>query len=864
MITFSTRPGARFLAGTALLVFHLPLAAQEATEATAAAAPAAEAAHAEEEQYTDEEIVVVGGARLPGAVIGDIPAENTLDPRDIRATGATSIAELLEAVAPQTASSRGREGGGQPIVLLNGRRTSGFREVRDLPPEAILRMDILPEEVALKYGYRADQRVVNIVLRPRFRSTVARVEGEMPTEGGRMDGELDATRLMINEDGRTTINLRLEGNTSLKESERDIAPPAAGERDEREFRTLLSSRQMARLGGTVNRTVFGDVAATFDGQVETTDGRSLLGESLLSPGTGLQRNTDSDSGRLGMALNTDRGSWRLSATGSYELSRSLTLTDRETVGVASRDRARSTNSTGALDVVATGPLAELPAGRASVTVKVAGDTRDIDSRTQRVAGLTEIDLGRDRLSSSLNFDLPVAKRNGAWGGIGTLTLNGNVEVEELSDFGTLVTAGGGLFWAPVQKLSLIASYTREQGAPGLQQLGEAVLVTPNSRIFDFQRGETVLVDQVSGGNPDLLSDTRKVTKLGATFKPFDETNLELRGDYVRTRTDDVLSRFPGPTAAIEAAFPERFTRNAAGDLVRVDLRPVNFDSSARDEFRWGINFSKPLKSAQPSQSVMDQLRRAREAAGGGQPPQGQQGAGQGGQRNPGGFRGPGGGPGGFGPFGGGQGGRLTLSAYHTVLLRDEVLIRPGLPVIDYLDGEAADTGGGRARHKVDVETGYFNNGIGVRLTGTWQSGSQVVGGPSGDLDFAPLTKMDLRVFANLGEKPELVLKHPWLRGTQIRFGIDNLFDAKQKVRDGAGLTPINYQPDLLDAQGRTVSISFRKLFLPPRSAMRRPTQTTPVAPPPPAASSDVPAPAEAATPAPAEAPAPAPVTPPQS
>ncbi|MFC3714307.1 TonB-dependent receptor [Sphingoaurantiacus capsulatus] len=817
MTILHARASVRLLAGTALLALHLPLAAQEAAEA--AAAPAAEG-----ETYTDEEIVVVGGARLPGAVIGDIPPENTLDPRDIRATGATSIAELLEAVAPQTASSRSREGG-QPIVLLNGRRTSGFREVRDLPPEAILRMDILPEEVALKYGYRADQRVVNIVLRPRFRSTVTRVEGEMPTEGGRFEGEADATRLMINEDGRTTINLRLEGTSSLTESERDIAPPAAGERDQRDFRTLLGSRQMARLGGTVNRTVFGDVAATFDGQVESTDGRSLLGESLLSPGTALERNTDNDSGRLGMALNTDRGSWRLSATGSYELSRSLTLTDRETVGVASRDRARSTNSTGALDVVASGPLAELPAGRASMTVKVAGDTRDIDSRAQRVSGVTETDLGRDRLSSSLNFDLPVAKRNGAWGAIGTLTLNGNVEVEELSDFGTLVTAGGGLFWAPVQRLSLIASYTREQGAPGLQQLGDPVLVTPNSRIFDFRLGETVLVDQVSGGNPDLLSDTRKVTKLGATLKPLDETNLELRGDYVRTRTDDPLSRFPGPTAAIEAAFPERFTRNAAGDLIRVDLRPVNYDSSARDEVRWGINFSKPLKSAQPSQSVMDQLRRTREAAGGGPQPQGQ-GAGQG-QRGPGGFRGPGGGPGGFGPFGGGQSGRLTLSAYHTLLIRDEVLIRPGLPVIDYLDGEAADTGGGRARHRVEVESGWFNNGIGVRLTGTWQSGSQVVGGPSGDLDFAPLTKMDLRIFANLGEKPELVLQHPWLRGTQVRLGVDNLFDAKQKVRDGTGLTPINYQPDLLDAQGRTVSISFRKLFLPPRSAMRRPPPPTP-------------------------------------
>ena len=40
------------------------------------------------------EIVVVG-AKPRGSVIGDIPPENTLDARDVRATGATSINELL-------------------------------------------------------------------------------------------------------------------------------------------------------------------------------------------------------------------------------------------------------------------------------------------------------------------------------------------------------------------------------------------------------------------------------------------------------------------------------------------------------------------------------------------------------------------------------------------------------------------------------------------------------------------------------------------------------------------------------------------------------------------------------------------------
>ena len=87
--------------------------------------------------------------------------------------------------------------GGRPIVLLNGLRISGFREIRDLPPEAIERMEILPEEVALKYGYAADQRVVNIVLRRRFNSTNVELRGRAATDGGYVNGRGEAGRLII-------------------------------------------------------------------------------------------------------------------------------------------------------------------------------------------------------------------------------------------------------------------------------------------------------------------------------------------------------------------------------------------------------------------------------------------------------------------------------------------------------------------------------------------------------------------------------------------------------------------------------------------------------------------------------------------
>ena len=93
-----------------------------------------------------------------------------------------------------------------------------------------------------------------------------------------------------------------------------------------------------------------------------------------------------------------------------------------------------------------------------------------------------------------------------------------------------------------------------------------------------------------------------------------------------------------------------------------------------------------------------------------------------------------------------------------------------------------------------------------------------------NLRFSPLGTFDLRLFANPGDIPEVVVKHPWLRGSQVRLEVDNIFNAKQNVRDAAGNVPRNFQPDLLDPLGRTIKISFRKLFLQPPSFFQRQRQ----------------------------------------
>ncbi|MEO6248509.1 MAG: TonB-dependent receptor, partial [Sphingomicrobium sp.] len=275
------------------------------------------------------------------------------------------------------------------------------------------------------------------------------------------------------------------------------------------------------------------------------------------------------------------------------------------------------------------------------------------------------------------------------------------------------------------------------------------------------------------------------------------------------------------TPAIEAAFPDRFTRDVAGNLAAVDFRPVNYDSARSHVLRIGFDFTKPIKSKSPTQAVIDQLRALRAQRGGGQRPAGD-GGDRGGDRGGGGAGGFGRGGGGGGPFGGGNRGRLTFSLTDTITFVDKAVIRSGLPEIDFLHGAAVSggTGGGRPRHVVEAQAGYFNNGFGARLSGNYRSATRVTGGANGDLGFAPLATFDLRLFYNPGDNIGGVLKHPWLRGTSVRFEVNNLLNEKQRVSDRNGTIPLSYQRDLIDPVGRTFGITLRKLFIPARFFQR--------------------------------------------
>ncbi len=796
-------PGFRPLAGAALLSLAQPVPAQPAD-----APQSGDAAIVDGTQADDGDDIVVTATRGFSSVISDIPADEVLDETAIASYGASNVGDLVAALSAQTSSGRGR-GSGPPVVLVNGRRVSGFGEIRNLPPEAIERTEIFPPEVALDYGFAADQRVINFVLKRQFSAVTAEIEAGALTDGGRGTGELESGVFRIDGNNRINISAEYERAGALTEAERSIIQASGIARDGT-LRTLLGASESIDIEGTIVRPISDTVGGSLNLRYEHSRNRSLQGPQVLDADMALEARTVSDVLHAGASSDGRFGDgWRWTLTGNYDRVLTRVSSERDDgAGNALRvDRTRSLSNTGDADLVLSGGLFQLPAGRVRTSLQAGWRGIALDTVSERDGTVSEAELRRTAFTGSANLDLPIASRSDeVLAFAGDLSVNARYAYRDVSDFGGLVGTTLGINWSPIERVDLVASWVGEENAPTVTQLGAPQLVTPGRTIFDFTRGETVIADLVSGGNPNLLAETRRDFRAQISWRPIQDTDLVLSANYARTRSRDTTAELPLLTPEIEAAFPGRVVRDAGGRIVSVDVRPVNFEATFGRQLRSGISYSKSF--GQPAQGP---------GAGGRVPGAGRP---DGGARAGGGARRGGGrGPGGPGLFGGGaSGGRWNVALYHTVRFQDEILIRSGLPVLDLLNGSATGGSGGSARHEVEFDAGWFNRGIGVRANGTWRSGSTVVGGPiagggtASDLTFSNRMSVNLRFFVDLGQREALVRRTPFFRNARVRLAVDNLFNDRQTVRDTNGIVPLRYQQGFLDPAGRFIELSFQKRF----------------------------------------------------
>ncbi|MEO0612465.1 MAG: hypothetical protein AAFY83_04010 [Pseudomonadota bacterium] len=714
-----------------------------------------------------DDIIVEGQSRR-GTALSDVKPELSLTEADIAAYGVSNLAELLAILQAETSSGRGRRDE-PPVVLINGRRVSGFRELDNYPIETIARVDVLPEEVSLQYGFSANQRVINFILKPNISITPINTRTQGPVRGGAISNRLVVSRVVIDGEKRNSLEGFFDRSPGLFESDREIIP-VNGRAEEQPFRSLTPDSRAWRLGASRSTDLPAGAVGTLSASLETTRSDRLNGFASAAD-VPLGQRTRRRDGYFGLSVNSRLApnTWSLTASVDYDrINNAIELDGAGSIGpaesfVAGQLDTLSVNWLAQADFIINRRLFATKAGYATFTGQ-AGIRTEHQRADQSIVGdlpsIISTRQSRQTYTARASVNYPFLLPADAFGDI---ALNANAELNQVSDFGLLTTIGYGLTWRPGTRWRIIASATHEEGVPDLFDVASPIVTTPAAQVFDFTRQESVLAAIASGGNPALTDDSRDVFKVGIQWEPWEERQVTLNLDYTNSSIEGETRQFLLLTEEFEEAFPDRVTRDETGGLVLFDRRPVQVAQTERQQLRTGFTWSKQIKAKRVT---------PRKPAANGAKPRKRR------RRS-------------------GRPGAIRASVYHRWTLEDQVTIRDGVAPFDFLNGAATGAFGGTPAHVVDGSVYRWNNGWGLYAGAQYRSGTQTIG-PNGTLRFSDIFRAVVSVSYEFNFSDAILDQVPFLEETRVSMGVGNLFDDVITVRDEAGETPLTFQPNLID------------------------------------------------------------------
>lgn len=801
-----------------------PVLAQSVDDPVGPEAPSGYEADLEARE--SDEIVVEANSREYGAVLGDAKPELRLNAGDVMSYGVTSIGELLEELNPQV------DGGSQePVFLLNGKRLKNMREIRRYPSRAIMRVDVFSPEVAVRYGYAPTQKVVNIVLRPRFREESLELEVTAASKFDYSSQEMEANSLLINRERRIFLTAQytrsdklmasdrldegrydrqpysLQGNVGPGEGRSEIDPalsalvgepvdiaalPGGGTpglddfaatanqqsvTDLNDYRTLLPSMRAIEASGSLTGKIRETIDASFSLDLEQIRKSNLVGLGGVSlpvaaanpytpfnddvtvyqytGGGPLERVSKSTSVEANTSASGayDGWTWDFDAGLTYDRQRLRADrgVDEDALTAAMEDDPEAINP---FDL-ASYDLSRFAAYDVSVetsrvmeasllATRVLGRTEAGEISTSLTLGAThnrlknEVTEGGDDMtrtgelfnaSGTANINVPLLSGDEDVGSpIGGVSVSPYVGFDASGKFGTKLSWGGGVMWTPHGNVSLSFNYSDDAVFPTMSNLYGIEFQLPGELVYDPMLGRMVSATEISGGNTELHPGRRDTLKADLSVRPITGKSYTFTANWTQSTLHNGITRFPDPTAALEAQFPERFIRNAAGELIAFDSRPVNAYRNTTARLRFGFNatwrvteegitadtsrggppggFRRSRGEVQTRGETM-----GRDASAGNRPP--------------------GGGNAGPPPNIPGMGqrrtppGRIRFGLYHTWNLKQELQLYKGGQTLDLLNGEGAGSRSGTSPHTIEAQLGYFKAGAGIRLKGTWNSAQTI-------------------------------------------------------------------------------------------------------------------------------------------
>lgn len=792
-------------------------------------------------------------------IFHDIRPERDLDPDAIDSYGVSTIDELIGEIQSELGDDE------EPVIFVNGERINDISEIGALPVEALRRVQVLPRGMAVRAGGSTGQRVISITLKHKVRSATLTGAHKVATEGHWNAERGEAILTSVHGQTRANLALRVRNEDMLLESDRHIIEPVpvlpyaftgnvvgypdttgeidpllsalAGqtvtlapipqlanptladfarnankpaETDVGQFRSLRPNLDNYNLNGTfatrlapwltgnatieltriLNHYERGLPVATF--VLSPTNPASPFSQNvelayyLKRPLTFRTRSTSADAN---LTLDADFGAWTATLNARHTDVRDTQNIERQVASnippndtlnpfgtdisslIAFRtDVATSRTITNLTDLLATGPLFSMPAGDVQTSFE-GGLAWNHYRSSSTFSNLDNADIRRDEQSIRGQIVIPLTStQNKFLAAIGDVSATAEVARIHDSDAGTIDNHSFGLTWDPGPILHVQGEIRQAELPPALSVLGQPTVIVPNVRAFDPLTGQTVDVTQIFGGNPSLRPETDRIRRVSAILRLVPRLNLRANAEYSDIDRRNFISALPAASAAVMLAFPDRFIRDAQGVLTTIDLRPVNFESDREKRLRWGLSMNAKLS---------------------GGPPPGTPGAPKGPQR-----------PSTY----------FQLTVDHSIVFSDRILIRPGLPPVDLLNGGAIGIASGRLRHQLDGTAAVTSGGLGIRAGVTWRGKSSLFSRLNGTVDtlnFSSLLTFNVRAFANAGR---VIPGAEWANGFRLALEVVNVTNAHQRVHDSLGNTPLQYQPGYRDPLGRTIEIELRKVF----------------------------------------------------